>query len=1031
MSNSLGINKICACVCLLAACLLVTPGGSAQATTRSMTITAYSSDGQNTGTGRLGQTIHFTASVTGVSNPPITWTMQGAGTISSAGYYQAPSTMPSNPAVKVTGTLTSDATVTSSYNFSLVNPIPALYSAYTPPGQLQTDTTNPITVSGAGFVPQSVVYANGAAVATAYQSASTLTAQVAVGATAQGSVSITVHTAAPGGGVSGASSIAIAVDHITLYAYTSDGTNTATVRLGRTAQMTTKITGTPDTAVNWSVSGSGTITSGGLYQAPSAMPSNASVSITGTLASNPSAATSYKFSLINPIPALYSAYTASGQLQTDTTNPITVSGAGFISQSVVYANGAAIPTSFQSAGTLTAQVAVGPTAKGSVSVSVQNPSPGGGASSASSIPIAVDHITLFAYTSDGTNTGTVRLGRTAQMTTNVTGTPDNAVNWSVNGPGTITTAGLYQAPATMPATTAITITATLADNSAVYTAYQFSLIFPQPAPTSVYTATGPLWSGTSNSVTVAGAGFVPQSVVLVNGSSVAVTFQSSAMLTATVQVPAGAQGQMQFAVQNPAPGGNTSPALALGITPLVLKVGALSAVGLNPGTSRLGLQTQFNSTLTGSGSSTALAVTWSVSGGGVITANGLYTAPATMSGSSTAAVTAALALNSSVYAAYHLSLLNAVPVITHTSPTQVLAGTSVAVTLSGRGFDSSTTLTLNGVAIPATFLSGNALSASINVPAGQTGTVALVAQNPDPGGATSAPFALPVGQPASFTAQVNVTPGQQIPDDFLGMSYEWGSEASFQGTPATGINQIYRQLLTNLLQGHSKPMLIRIGGASSDHSAEPNASTLPAYISMASSMPVKFTMGVNLASNNSQLAQDQARYFGANMPTGSLLAIEIGNEPDLYPKWGARPSTYTVPDYLQEFSTFGAAVTAVVPASIGLMGPSWGDPNNNKNYFASFEQQEQHVSVASLHGYAIDTGKTPNPTPQSLLTNSLSSSLPSQDGPYVATAHQNGQLLRVGEMNSVDNSGVAGVSNCIQRRPLGYRHDVRIRQYRR
>ena len=62
---------------------------------------------------------------------------------------------------------------------------------------------------------------------------------------------------------------------------------------------------------------------------------------------------------------------------------------------------------------------------------------------------------------------TVTLGGTAQFTANVTGARSTAVNWSVNGiaggsaaAGTISSAGLYTAPATMPAVTNVTVTAT-------------------------------------------------------------------------------------------------------------------------------------------------------------------------------------------------------------------------------------------------------------------------------------------------------------------------------------------------------------------------------------------------------------------------------------------------------------------------------------------------------------------------------------------------------------------------------------------
>jgi hypothetical protein len=60
----------------------------------------------------VGQTLAFTATVTGTNNQAVTWSVSGGGTISSIGVYTAPATVP-NPA-KVTVTATSQADTTKS-----------------------------------------------------------------------------------------------------------------------------------------------------------------------------------------------------------------------------------------------------------------------------------------------------------------------------------------------------------------------------------------------------------------------------------------------------------------------------------------------------------------------------------------------------------------------------------------------------------------------------------------------------------------------------------------------------------------------------------------------------------------------------------------------------------------------------------------------------------------------------------------------------------------------------------------------------
>src|SRR5580693_2757637 len=104
---------------------------------------------------------------------------------------------------------------------------------------------------------------------------------------------------------------------------------------------------------------------------------------------------------------------------------------------------------------------------------------------------------------------TVGVNQTAQYTTTVTGLTNTTVTWSVSGVkggnstnGTITTGGLYTAPATIPAN-GITISALGSDgktSAIVYVAVEppgpsISSISPTPIPVGSY------------SITVIGVGF--------------------------------------------------------------------------------------------------------------------------------------------------------------------------------------------------------------------------------------------------------------------------------------------------------------------------------------------------------------------------------------------------------------------------------------------------------------------------------------------------------------------------------------------
>jgi hypothetical protein len=103
--------------------------------------------------------------------------------------------------------------------------------------------------------------------------------------------------------------------------------------------------------------------------------------------------------------------------------------------------------------------------------------------------------------------------------------------------------------------------------------------------------------------------------------------------------------------------------------------------------------------------------------------------------------------------------------------------------------------------------------------------------------------------------------------------------------------------------------MIRVGRNNTDTTTEPTPNTVPPFAQLykdfSSSTPgVYFTLGVNFAADDVSLATDQATQYAQTMPSGSLRAIELGNEPDLYPFTGHRPASYDFSNYLTNFQTF-------------------------------------------------------------------------------------------------------------------------------
>ena len=160
---------------------------------------------------------------------------------------------------------------------------------------------------------------------------------------------------------------------------------------------------------------------------------------------------------------------------------------------------------------------------------------------------------------------TVPLGGTVQFSATVAGTTNQNVTWSIpsNGKkstayGTISSAGLYTAPATLPPG-GVEILATSQANSQV-TGFQYVYILAV-GPTINSVTPNPIQVGTST-VTINGSGFQQYAEVdySYNGSPIQTgpLTQSSSTITASIYVPSGAQN-VTFTVTNP----GTSPSNAV------------------------------------------------------------------------------------------------------------------------------------------------------------------------------------------------------------------------------------------------------------------------------------------------------------------------------------------------------------------------------------------------------------------------------------------------------------------------------------
>ncbi len=457
------------------------------------------------------------------------------------------------------------------------NPAPAI-TALSPTNVASGSPAFTLTATGSDFVTASTIQWNGEALATSYVSASQLTALVpASDLTAAGTANVTVVNPAPGGGASSAlaftivatnpvpaiaalspSNIASGSPAFTLTVNGSDFVPASTVSWDGAALTTNYVSASQLTAL---VPASDITTAG-----------TANVTVVNP-APGGGASSAFTFTIIatNPVPAIATLSPASVAAGSPAFT-LTVNGSGFVPASAVNWNGAALTTNYVSASQLTALVpASDVTTPGSASVTVVNPAPGGGVSSALTFTIIATNPVPAVATLSPTNAAA---GSTA-FTLTVNGSSfvaASAVNW--NGAALATTyVSASQLTALAPAsdlTAAGTANVTVvnpAPGGGASNALAFTIVASNPIPViATLSPTNAAAGSTALTLTVNGSSFVPASVVNWNGAALATNYVSASQLTALV--PASdltTAGTANVTVVSPAPGGGTSGALSFTI----------------------------------------------------------------------------------------------------------------------------------------------------------------------------------------------------------------------------------------------------------------------------------------------------------------------------------------------------------------------------------------------------------------------------------------------------------------------------------
>lgn len=439
---------------------------------------------------------------------------------------------------------------------------------------------------------------------------------------------------------------------------------------------------------------------------------------------------------------------------------LVVNGTGFSGNSIVRLNGADLPTTFISSSQVSAIIPAASIASpGTASVTVFNPSPGGGASSSRNLTITAPATLITGLSPFQTLAG----GAAFTLTINGEGFTSGAVVRVKGKDRTTNFVGANQLTVQIPSADIAEIgslpvyvfTASLnggASNTVVFHVINSIPTIASLDPSAV----------TAGSVAfplaVTGADFLDGAVVRWNGSPRATTFVNDKKLVA--QIPAAdvaAAGAVEVTVANPAPGGGVSPIVVFTVRSEPNPVPTLTS--LSPASVYAG-DAAFVLTVAGA----------NFTPGAVVRLNGSDRPTTFASTTSLTAEIKAIDLQSpgaasitvanpapggGASSALTLTIAapNPKPVLTTLTPAAAAAGGSAfTLTATGSGFTPSSTIRWNGATRPTTFVSETQLTAQI--PASDLAAVAtasVTVNNPTPGGGVSGALTFTISNTANPT----------------------------------------------------------------------------------------------------------------------------------------------------------------------------------------------------------------------------------------------------------------------------------------
>jgi hypothetical protein len=314
---------------------------------------------------------------------------------------------------------------------------------------------------------------------------------------------------------------------------------------------------------------------------------------------------------------------------------------------------------------------------------------------------------------------------------------------------------------------------------------------------------------------------------------------------------------------------------------------------------------------------------------------------------------------------------------------------------------------------------------------------AVTESDSDSAKAAAVSSADPSDPPSLYVSVDDGPTGPARPAGFLGLSFEYSALEAYTGADPTALDPVFVQLLRNLAPNPGQPVVLRIGGNSTDTTWWPvkgmsrppgvrfalTPTWLAAVRSLTTAVPARLIMGVNLAAGRPRVAAAEAQAFLTGIGRSSVSDFELGNEPDVYGVFPwytrrhvhvfARAAGYDLPAFIGQLTHWQASLPGLPLAGPALAELPW------LSGLPTLLAADPRLHVVTIHRYAL-RGCATNPSSPSypsianLLSDRASAGVAGPIAPYVAAAHSRGVQFRVDELNSAALAGClgrAGVSN--------------------